>query len=69
MNNNFSTILGHKLLTVTDVYKGTGISRSTLGNLYYQRTNSIKIKTLIKICDYLQISLSELIEYEPSENN
>jgi len=67
MINNFSTILGHNLLTITNVYKGTGISRSTLINIYYQRTRSVKLNTLIKICDYLQVPLSELIEYIPDK--
>lgn len=67
MINNFSTILGHNLLTITNVYKGTGISRSTLINIYYQRTRSVKLNTLIKICDYLQVPLSELIEYIPNK--
>lgn len=65
MRNNLSRILGERLLKVSDVYKATGISRSTLTDIYYQRSTNIKLETLQKICDYLQISLSELIEYEP----
>lgn len=67
MKNNFSKILGERLLSITDVSKETGISRSTLTSFYYRKNSMIQYETLIKICDYLQINLSELIEYEPKQ--
>ena len=67
MKNNFSKILGAKMLRVTDVYNATKISRTTLADLYYQRAESPKLETLMKICDFLEVSLSELIEYEPQK--
>lgn len=67
MKNNLSAILGEKLLKISDVSNGTGISTTTLANVYYQRTYDFRISTLTKICDYLQIPLSELIEYEPKK--
>lgn len=68
MKNNFSAILGQKLLNVTDVYNATGVARSTLTKFYYRRSKTIKLDTLVKICDYLQVPLSELIEYIPDKN-
>jgi len=65
--NNFSTILGAKLLKIEDVNKATGISRTTLTNLYYKRQNNVELKTLRKLCDYLKVPLSELIEYTPQK--
>ncbi|WP_337588896.1 helix-turn-helix transcriptional regulator [Levilactobacillus koreensis] len=65
MVNNFSTLLGSRLLKIDDVYKATGISRTTLTELYYRRKANVELRTLKKICDYLQVSLSELIEYTP----
>lgn len=65
MNNNLSMILGAKLLTITKVHKETGLSRSTLTALYYKRSKRVQLDTLQKLCDYLDVSLSELIEYEP----
>jgi len=67
MNNNLSMILGKRLLSISKVYKETGISRSTLTSLYYRRARNVKLDTLRKLCDYLQIPLSELIEYTPKE--
>lgn len=67
MENNVSRILGERLLKVSDVHDGTGISKSTLTQIYYQRVTSVRLDTLVKICDYLQVPLSELIEYVPKE--
>lgn len=65
MKNNLSKVLGERLLKVSDVFKATGISKTTLTDIYYQRAKNIQLETLMKICDYLQIPLSELIEYDP----
>ncbi|EGC69765.1 helix-turn-helix domain-containing protein [Enterococcus casseliflavus] len=68
MKNNLSRILGERLLKVSDVFEGTGISKTTLTNFYYQRVTNVQLDTLQKICDFLQIPLSELIEYVPEEH-
>lgn len=67
MRNHFSRILGERLLTISKVHEDTGIARSTLINLYYRRAKNVKFDTLRKLCDYLQIPLSELIDYTPKE--
>lgn len=67
IKNNFSAILGERLIKISDVCMATGISRTTLTEIYYKRSTNVKLKTLKLLCDYLQISLSELIEYEPTE--
>ena len=49
LKNNLSKILGERLLKVSDIHDSTGISRSTLTHLYYQRTTNIQLETLTKI--------------------
>lgn len=65
MKNNFSTILGSRLITISKVHQETGLSRTTLTNLYYRRSKNVSLHTLIILCDYLNVSLNELIEYVP----
>lgn len=67
IENNLATIMGARLLSKKALAKGTGISRTTLTDIYYRRTDTVKLSTLIRVCDYLQIPLSELIEYDPSK--
>lgn len=65
MQNNFSTLLGAKLLKIEDVAQATSISRTTLTSIYYRRAENVQLSTLRKICDYLGCDLSELVEYHP----
>ena len=65
IKNNLSRILGARLLKISDVSRATGVSRTTLTEIYHRRVSNIQLETLTKICDYLQIPLSELIEYQP----
>ena len=67
MNNNLPKLLGEKLLKISDLHEATGISKTTLTAIYYQRAVNVNLRTLQKICDYLQVSLSELIEYDPKK--
>ncbi|WP_308707747.1 helix-turn-helix domain-containing protein [Levilactobacillus yiduensis] len=60
-------MLGARLISISDLHEATGISRKTLANIYYKRAKNAKLSTLRVICDYLQIPLSELIEYTPKE--
>lgn len=65
IENKVSRILGERLLSITDVAERTGISRNTLTAIYYRKTKGVQFETVIKLCDYLQVPMSELFEYEP----
>lgn len=65
MHNNFAAILGDRLITISDVHKATRLSRSTLTSIYYRRSSSISFSTIVTLCDYLQIPMHDLIDYEP----
>lgn len=62
--NRFSEILGKKKIRMADVQRNTGITRPTLGNLYYDSGKGINFETLDKLCEYLQIQPGELFVYE-----
>ncbi|MCP9037472.1 helix-turn-helix transcriptional regulator [Streptococcus oralis] len=64
MKNNFRIILAKQRKKIVDVYKATGISRSTLANLYYERAKNPELKTLLKIADYLGVTLDKLLTLE-----
>lgn len=48
MENNFRILLAKQRKKISDVYKATGISKSTLTALYYERTKHPDIETLKK---------------------
>ena len=64
MNNNFRIILAKQRKKVSDVHKATGISKSALISLYYERTKRPDIETLLKIANYLGVSIDELLTPE-----
>ena len=62
--NKFSTLLGSKFLKITKVSRETGISRTTLTNLYFRRSIGISFEVLDKLCGYLNCKVSDLFEYK-----
>ncbi|CYV15332.1 helix-turn-helix transcriptional regulator [Streptococcus suis] len=64
MNNNFRVILAKQRKKVSDVYEATGISKSALISLYYERTKRPDIETLQKVSDYLGVTIDELLTVE-----
>ncbi|MCW1052662.1 helix-turn-helix transcriptional regulator [Streptococcus anginosus] len=64
MNNNFCVILAKQRKKVSDVHKATGISKSALISLYYERTKRPDIETLQKVANYLGVTIDELLTVE-----
>lgn len=67
MKNNLSALMGAKRVRISDLHQATGISRTTLSALYHERATNVGVDILQKVCDYLQVPLSELIEYVPEQ--
>lgn len=63
INNNFAILLTKKFIKISTIARETGISRTTLTNLYYRRSKYITFDVLNKICNYLQCSVSDIFEH------
>ncbi|AKB97426.1 helix-turn-helix domain-containing protein [Streptococcus thermophilus] len=64
MRNNFRVILAKKRKTVADLSKDTGISKTTLTNLYYERTKNPDSQTLLKLSNALGVTIDEILTVE-----
>jgi putative transcriptional regulator len=64
MKNNFRVLLAKQRKKVSDVYEATRISKTTLTSLYYERTKNPETETLIKIADFLGVTIDELLTPE-----
>ena len=64
IRNNFSVALAKRLLKISAIARDTGISRTTLTDLYYRRTKQVALDTLDRLCAYLDCSIEEIFEYE-----
>ena len=67
MKNNLRVLLAKKRQKVSDLAKGTGLSKSALTALYYERTKHPDIGTLRKVADYLNVSIDELLTVDDWE--
>jgi len=61
--NKFSALLGERLIKISAIAKQTGISRTTLTNLYYRRSTYISFDVLNKLCGFLDCSVDDIFEY------
>ena len=64
MKNNFRVLLAKQRKKVSDVFKETGISKTTLTSLYYECTKNPETETLLKVAKYLGVTLDELLTPE-----
>lgn len=64
MNNNFRVLLARQRKKVSDVHEATGISKTTLTGLYYERTKNPETETLMKVANYLGVTIDELLTPE-----
>ncbi|CAI3403562.1 helix-turn-helix transcriptional regulator [Enterococcus cecorum] len=65
MYNNLAIILAKKRMSLSRLKELTGISRTTLQNIYYLRAENATLKTVNKICEVLDVTLAEFFGEEP----
>lgn len=65
--NHLSRILGEKRMSQADLARATGIRPATINDIYHEIALSISIGNLDKICEALDCSLYDLLEYIPNE--
>lgn len=62
LKNNMRVILAKKRLKVADVARETGLSKSTLTALYYERSKNPTFETLQKVADFLEVTIDDLFK-------
>ena len=65
--NRFSRLIGERRLTVKEVAARTRISRTTLHDLYHDRSRRIDYATLEKLCSFFGVTTQEILEWQPGE--
>lgn len=64
IHNKFSGLLGERLMKISKISEDTGISRTTLTNLYYRRCTAISFEVLDKLCTYLNCGVEDIVEFK-----
>lgn len=55
-------LLGEKRARISDVCRETGISRTTLTALYYEKGKGIYFDVLVKLCAYFDCNVGDILE-------
>lgn len=51
---------------IVDIERNTGVSRNTIRKLFRSvDLETIKVSTLMRLCDFFECKMSELLEYVP----
>ncbi len=59
-----STLMGREKFQIQDVHEKTGLSRSTVSNLYNEKSKRIDYDTILKLCSLFDCEISELLYLE-----
>jgi putative transcriptional regulator len=52
-------------MNIADVHRETGLNRTTISNLYYERSQRVEMEALEKLCALFKCGVGELLEYLP----
>lgn len=63
-----SSLLGERKLKISDVTRDTGISRTTLTALYYEKGDGISYRVLKELCVYLNCSVGDIFQVQKGDD-
>ena len=64
---HLSKLLGERKLSRADLVRLTGIRFNTISDMYHEIVVKIDVDYLDKICEALNCSLADLLEYVPNK--
>ena len=64
MRCQLSTLMGKARYSIQDVHVKTGLSRSTVTQLYHDKATRIDFETIERLCELFDCDLSSLLELE-----
>jgi putative transcriptional regulator len=56
VKNNFRILIAINKLSIAKVNEDTGIAKTTLYGLYYEKTKNPSLPIILKLCDYLKVT-------------
>lgn len=67
IKNHLSKLMGEKRYTIVQVAQKTGMSTSTISNIYNEKIKRLDFDTLEKLCKLFSCNIQDLLEYIPDE--
>jgi putative transcriptional regulator len=59
----------HKIRSISQLSKETGLSRPTLTKIYENETFRVEFETVEKLCDFFDCDISDLMYVDKTENS
>lgn len=69
LKNHLSKLMGEKRYTIIEVSRKTGLTTSTISNLYNDKVKRLDFDTLEKLCKLFNCQPNDLFEYIPDNEN
>ncbi|MDU0462081.1 MULTISPECIES: helix-turn-helix domain-containing protein [Staphylococcus] len=69
MKNDFRILIAERKLNIAEVNRDTGIAKTTLYGLYKETTKNPDTKTVMKLCEYLEVTPNEFFGIKESVVN
>lgn len=60
---NLAGLMANKKVNISDVSKSTGISRTTLTGLYYNKFKGVQLDTANELCKFFNVNLDKLFMF------
>lgn len=67
LKNHLSKLMGEKRYSIVEVSRRTGLTTSTISNLYNDKVKRLDFDTLEKLCKLFNCQPNDLFEYIPDE--
>ena len=67
LKNHLSKLMGEKRYSIVEVSWKTGLTTSTISNLYNDKVKRLDFDTLEKLCKLLNCNTQDILEYIPDE--
>ena len=64
MKNEFRVLIAINKSSIAKVHEGTGIAKTTLYGLYYEKTQNPSLSVILKLCNYLKVTPNEFLGIE-----
>ena len=68
LTNRLSRLMGERRLSIQDVARDTGLSYTTVFQLYHDRSTRYDKETLDRLCNYFGVGVEQIFEWQPESN-
>ena len=65
IRNRLSALMGERRISQRELQRRTGLSYTTINELYHDRAKRLDFETLDKLCRALDCQVSDRLEYRP----